>query len=113
LIQWISNNIAKRVAGYIYVRNSNIPHNPKWLFGATLHFENGKSLTIDAPDNSPENMYIESLKVNGVDYSRNYLTHGDLLNGGTLRFDMGSQPNMKRGTQPEDYPYSFSNELKK
>ena len=61
---------------------------------ATLHFENGKSLTIDAPDNSPENMYIESLKVNGVDYSRNYLTHGDLLNGGTLRFDMGSQPNM-------------------
>ena len=80
---------------------------------ATLHFENGKSLTIDAPDNSPENMYIESLKVNGVDYSRNYLTHGDLLNGGTLRFDMGSQPNMKRGTQPEDYPYSFSNELKK
>ena len=34
---------------------------------ATLHFENGKSLTIDAPDNSPENMYIESLKVNGVD----------------------------------------------
>ena len=80
---------------------------------ATLHFENGKSLTIDAPDNSPGNMYIESLKVNGVDYSRNYLTHGDLLNGGTLRFDMGSQPNMKRGTQPEDYPYSFSNELKK
>ncbi|MDC1750467.1 glycoside hydrolase domain-containing protein, partial [Bacteroides uniformis] len=77
---------------------------------ATLHFENGKSLTIDAPDNSPENMYIESLKVNGVDYSRNYLTHGDLLNGGTLRFDMGSQPNMKRGTQPEDYPYSFSRE---
>ena len=80
---------------------------------ATLHFENGKSLTIDAPDNSPENMYIESLKVNGVDYSRNYLTHGNLQNGGTLRFDMGSQPNMKRGTQPEDYPYSFSNELKK
>ena len=36
--------------------------------------------------------------LNGVDYSRNYLTHGALLNGGTLRFDMGSQPNMKRGT---------------
>lgn len=80
---------------------------------ATLRFENGRSLTIDAPDNSQENMYIESLTVNGVDYSRNYLKHGDLLNGGTLRFDMGSRPNMKRGTQPEDYPYSFSNELKK
>lgn len=79
----------------------------------TLRFENGRSLTIDAPDNSQENMYIESLTVNGVDYSRNYLKHGDLLNGGTLRFDMGSRPNMKRGTQPEDYPYSFSNELKK
>ncbi len=59
---------------------------------ATLRFENGRSLTIDAPDNSQENMYIESLTVNGVDYSRNYLKHGDLLNGGTLRFDMGSRP---------------------
>jgi hypothetical protein len=26
---------------------------------------------------------------------------------------MGSKPNLQRGTQPEDYPYSFSNELKK
>ena len=80
---------------------------------ATLHFENGKSLTIDAPDNSPENMYIESLKVNGRGLFQELSDDGNLQNGGTLRFDMGSQPNMKRGTQPEDYPYSFSNELKK
>ncbi len=80
---------------------------------ATLHFENGNSLVIDAANNNSENIYINSLRLDGNEYSRNYLKHGDLIKGGVLKFDMGSKPNLQRGTQPEDYPYSFSNELKK
>ena len=80
---------------------------------ATLHFENGNSLVIDAANNNSENMYIESLRLNGNAYTKNYLKHGDLLKGGVLKFDMGSKPNLQRGTQVEDYPYSFSNEIKK
>lgn len=80
---------------------------------ATLHFENGNSLVIDAANNSSENMYIESLRLDGNTYTKNYLKHGDLLKGGVLKFDMGSKPNLQRGTQAEDYPYSFSNEIKK
>ena len=80
---------------------------------ATLHFENGNSLVIDAANNNSENMYIESLRLDGNVYTKNYLKHGDLLKGGVLKFDMGSKPNLQRGTQVEDYPYSFSNEIKK
>ena len=80
---------------------------------ATLRFENGKTMVIDAENNAPEHVYVESLRLNGNEYTKNYLKHGDLLNGGTLKFDMGSQPNRRRGVQPSDYPYSFTNELKK
>lgn len=80
---------------------------------ATLHFENGKSLTINAPENSKENFYIEAMKVNGQDYTKNYVTHSTLQNGGNIDITIGSTPNKNRGTAPEDAPYSFSNELKK
>ena len=75
---------------------------------ATLHFENGNNLVIDAQNNSKENLYIESLRVNGQESTRNYLKHADLLRGGTIEFKMGSQPNLNRGINDDDAPYSFS-----
>lgn len=75
---------------------------------ATLHFENGNNLVIDAQNNSKENLYIESLRVNGQESTRNYLKHADLLQGGTIEFKMGSQPNLNRGINDDDAPYSFS-----
>lgn len=78
---------------------------------ATLHFENNRSLVIDAANNSPENIYIESLHFNETEYTKNYLRHSDLLDGGVLKFDMNRTPNKQRGTTPEAYPYSFSKEM--
>ena len=75
---------------------------------ATLHFENGNNLVIDAQNNSKENLYIESLRVNGQESTRNYLKHADLLRGGTIEFKMGSQPNLNKGINDDDAPYSFS-----
>ena len=75
---------------------------------ATLHFENGNNLVIDAQNNSKENLYIESLRVNGQESTRNYLKHADLLQGGTIEFKMGSQPNLNKGINDDDAPYSFS-----
>ena len=81
---------------------------------ATLHFENGKNLVINAPDNSDKNIYIESMSFNGKEYTKNYLEHYELLKGGVLDIKMGDKPNMNRGVNPEDFPYSFSvNEKKK
>lgn len=81
---------------------------------ATLHFENGNSLVIDAPKNSDTNKYIQSMNVNGQSWTKNYLKHGDLLKGGTISIDMTNTPNTNRGVNAADFPYSFSvNEMKK
>lgn len=77
---------------------------------ATLHFENGNSLVIDAPNNSTENFYIDSMNFNGADHTKNYLRHEDLFKGGTIKVDMSNRPNLNRGTKEEDMPYSFSKE---
>lgn len=77
---------------------------------ATLHFENGNKLVIDAPANGKETPYVQSLKWNGVDYVKNYVTHQELLKGGNWSIDMSTTPNLDRGTAPDAYPYSFSNE---
>ncbi|MDR0430371.1 MAG: GH92 family glycosyl hydrolase [Tannerellaceae bacterium] len=75
---------------------------------ATLNFENGNKLVIDAPENSPKNLYIESMSLNGETTTKNYLKHGDLHKGGTIKIKMSDQPNKNRGVNKEDFPYSFS-----
>ncbi len=52
------------------------------------------------------------MKVNGVEYNKNYFTTGQLLDGATIDVAMDSKPNMQRGTAVEDAPYSFTNELR-
>ena len=79
---------------------------------AVLRFENGKLFTIEAPENGPGNRYIRSASLNGEKYTKNYLTHGNLLQGGKLQVKMDRVPNKKRGIAPEDFPYSFSTERK-
>ena len=79
---------------------------------ATLHLENGKTFTITAKDNSHENFYIESAKLNSRRHTRNYITYDDIMSGGKLSIRMSSEPNTSRGTAHADRPYSFSNELK-
>jgi len=77
---------------------------------ATLILENGKKLVIEAPDNSDKNRYVGKLKLNGKTYDKNWLSHTELLQGGKLEFKMVDEPNKQRGTQPADFPYSFSTE---
>ena len=71
---------------------------------AVIHFESGKSLAIIAHNNSKQNVYIASAKLNGVDYSKGYITYKDVVNGGTLEFEMGSKPNMSWGSAEKDLP---------
>ena len=77
---------------------------------ATVHFENGKTFEIKAPQNSCTNLYIKDMKVNGAEYSKNYVTHSLLQNGGVVDCVMSDTPNMERGIGMEDAPYSFSGE---
>jgi predicted alpha-1,2-mannosidase len=92
------------------------PASDQYVLGAplfkklTLSLENGKTITINAPKNSADNKYVNSLTVNGKPYDFNWLSHKALQNGGTLDFDMSATPNKQRGTKAADVPYSMSNE---
>lgn len=78
-----------------------------------VNLSNGHTITIEAPANSKENRYISDMTVNGKDYTKRYLTHDDLVKGASIRFNLSNQPNKNRSTEETDYPYSFSNDLKK
>ena len=75
-----------------------------------LKMENGKTFTIEAPENSAENMYADEVSLNGKKYEKNYVTHEDILKGGNMKFSMDNQPNTKRGTKEIAFPYSLSND---
>lgn len=74
----------------------------------TIHFENGKTLVIEATNNSKKNVYIQSAKLNGKMFSRNYLTYDELTGGGNVQYEMGDQPATSRGILKSDSPYSVS-----
>jgi predicted alpha-1,2-mannosidase len=90
------------------------PGTDEYVFGsplfkkAVLEFENGKKLTIEAPENSKENVYVRDIKLNGKSVSRNYIRHGELQAGGILRFEMQDRPDKSRGTSDEAFPFSIS-----
>ena len=74
----------------------------------TIHLENGKDLVIQANGNDLTHCYINSAKFNGKRFTRNWLSFGELMQGGLVEYEMSDQPNRKRGIAPEDKPYSFS-----
>lgn len=92
------------------------PATDQYVLGAplfkkiTVTLENGKQVVINAPKNSSENKYANSLKMNGKLYENNWVGHFDLMKGATLDFDMVTSPNIKRGTDKKSFPYSFSND---
>jgi putative alpha-1,2-mannosidase len=52
------------------------------------------------------------MSVNGSSYTKNYITHEALVNGANISYKMSESPNVKRGTEEKDFPYSFSKEIK-
>ncbi|WP_265132226.1 GH92 family glycosyl hydrolase [Chryseobacterium oranimense] len=77
---------------------------------AVIHLENGKKIVINAAENNAENLYVQSLNVNLRPYSKNWLSHKELLSGAVLDFKMDDKPNKDRGSQEKDFPYSMSKE---
>jgi predicted alpha-1,2-mannosidase len=75
---------------------------------ATLCLDNGKTFTVKAEHLNPENKYIQSAELNGKPYSKAYITHTDIVTGGTLKFVMGPSPNYEWGSSTTDRPYSMS-----
>lgn len=64
---------------------------------SVIHLDNGNKFTVIAHDVSWENKYIQSAKLNGVEYNKTWFTHNDIIKGGTLELFMGNRPNMDWG----------------
>lgn len=77
------------------------PSAPYYVIGsplfdeATIRLTSGKYFTIKTLNNSPKNMYIQYMTLNGIEYKEPFLRHSDIVNGGTLVILMGSRPNKK------------------
>ena len=75
---------------------------------ATIHLDSkyfkGTTFTIEALNNSPENIYIQSAKLNGTPLDRCWISHAELTHGGTLQLQMGAQPNPKWGADASNRP---------
>ena len=57
-----------------------------------MHLANGKIFTILAPAVSKENIYIQSVKLDGKPYDKSYITHEQIMNGSIFEFEMGNKP---------------------
>ncbi len=66
----------------------------------------GTTFSIIADNNSPENCYIQSAKLNGREWTRSWFTHGDIVAGGELYFRMGHKPNKDWAAAKADRPPS-------
>lgn len=74
---------------------------------STLALPGGRQLLVRAANNSPQNVYVQSLKVNGKAWTKTWIPHALLAQGATLDFTMGPAPS-SWGSAPEDAPPSLT-----
>ncbi len=60
--------------------------------GATLSLDNGHTFTVEAINQSDNNVYMQKVLLNGKPLNRRYITHEEIMNGGTIAFYMGNKP---------------------
>lgn len=91
-------------AWYMFSAMGFYPVNPvscNYVFGApqltemTLNLGNGKKLHIKAEGLSKENKYIDFIVLNGKRYTKNYISHEDILKGGNLIYKMTNEKKIK------------------
>jgi len=91
------------------------PGTPCYLIGSPLfeetviHLGKGKTFTVRAENNSPENRYIQSARLNGEKSTKSWLTHDTITAGGLLEFEMGPEPNRNWGSGEGDAPPDYFN----
>ncbi len=102
-------------AWYIFSSMGFYPVNPAggaFVFGSPLFDEvkislpGDKQFTVKAVNNSDQNKYIQSVKLNGSVYNRSFITYKEIMNGGTLEMEMGPAPNKQFGAAVDDRPKS-------
>lgn len=70
----------------------------------TAKVRGGKTFTVEAENNSKENIYIQKVYLNGKLYPKTYITYNDIVSGGNLKFVMGKRPNKKWASNKSALP---------
>ncbi len=68
------------------------------------HYYKGREFTVLARENSAQNIYIQSAKLNGKPLARAWITHAEIVQGGKLEFVMGPTPNKEWGSAADQLP---------
>lgn len=55
-------------------------------------YYSGKKFTIEAKNNTKDNVYIQSIRLNGKELNRYWISHEEIINGGVLEMTMGAEP---------------------
>jgi putative alpha-1,2-mannosidase len=70
----------------------------------TIHLKNGREFSIIAHNNSRDNKYVQSIRLNGQTIDQVWFRHADIANGGTLELTMGDTPNTSLGSSVASFP---------
>ena len=90
------------------------PGSGEYVLGAplfkkiTLNLTNGKKFIITAPENNENNLYRNETKLNGKPYSKLFISHNDLMKGGTMNISLSNQPDTAIIVNDDDLPFSVS-----
>jgi predicted alpha-1,2-mannosidase len=69
---------------------------------------NGKKISMTTENYSKQNVYIQSMILNGKEYNKTYITYDDIKNGADIKFVLGSNPNKDWGASDESVAPSLS-----
>ncbi len=78
------------------------------LFPKAMIHRKGGDVVIEAPSANDENLYVQSLTLDGKPVDKPWLPASFAQHGGQLRFALGARPHTKWGSNPADAPPSFS-----
>lgn len=116
--QGLMGSLAVLMKMGIFSTNGGTSMDPVYEIGSplfdkvTIHLDpryySGEEIIIRAADNGPENVYVQAAQWNGAPLQKAWLSHADLVKGGTLALDMGATPNKAWGAAPEVAPPSMS-----
>ena len=74
----------------------------------TITNSDGSKFVLQAQNQSDSNVYIQAITLRGENYSKNFITHSDITSAENIVIEMGDKPNINRGINKVDFPYSFS-----
>ncbi len=104
-------------AWYVFSALGFYPVNPvsgEYVLGsplfdrASIDVGGGKLFVVEAENNAADRPYIQSAELNGMPFARSFITHAELVAGGSLRLSMGAAPNPSWASAPDAAPSSFT-----